>query len=142
MVWELTALVAGAISIIAAVFLYRWVMAQANENKAMAEFSEAIQDGAAAYLRRLFQALAGLAFVVAIIIFFSLGWEDAFAHLLGAGCSAAAAYTACMLRPEQMRESLGRRGLHYPSFFPSAFRGRSYQLSVVGLALLGMTVLA
>jgi K(+)-stimulated pyrophosphate-energized sodium pump len=142
MVWELTAFVAGALSIIAAVFLYKWVMAQANENKAMAEFSEAIQSGAAAYLRRLFQALGGLAFIVAAIIFVALGWENAVAYLLGAGSSAAAAYTGMYVATRAnarvawaARTSLGKA---FPVGF---FAGGVMGLSVVGLALIGMTLL-
>lgn len=142
MVWELTALSTGAISIIVALFLYRWVMSQANENPKMAEFSAAIQSGAAAYLKRLFQALGGLSSVVAAIIFFALGWQDAVAYLAGAACSAGAAYTGMYVATRAnarvawaARSGLGRA---FPVGF---FAGSVMGLSVVGLALVGMTVL-
>jgi Na+/H+-translocating membrane pyrophosphatase len=43
LVWEIVALVCGAISVAVAAYLYKWVMAQPNESEAMAEFSKAVQ---------------------------------------------------------------------------------------------------
>ncbi|HHY44507.1 MAG TPA: sodium-translocating pyrophosphatase [Firmicutes bacterium] len=142
MVWELTALVAGAISIVAALFLHKWVMSQANENQRMAEFSVAIQSGAAAYLKRLFQALGGLACVVAIVIFVALGWQDAVAYLLGAGCSALAAYTGMYVATRaNARVAWAARTSLAKAFPVGFFAGGVMGLSVVGLALVGMTIL-
>ena len=93
MVWEITALVGGGVSMAVAAYLYFWVMAQASESDAMNEFSEAIQSGAAAYLKRLFQALAFLAIAITVIITAAIGWQSAIAYLVGAICSGAAAYT-------------------------------------------------
>ena len=82
----------GLISIIAAIFIYFWVINKENGNPKMEEFSKEIQKGASTYLKRLFQALGGLALIVSIIIFFASGWKMSFAYLLGSSLSAFAGY--------------------------------------------------
>ncbi len=90
--WEIVALIAGFVSLGFGLYLFRWVLAQPNESEAMAEFSKSIQEGAAAYLKRLFQALGALALVIGIIIFVAIGWRNALAYLIGSACSAMAGY--------------------------------------------------
>ncbi|HHX44147.1 MAG TPA: sodium-translocating pyrophosphatase [Chloroflexi bacterium] len=142
MVWELVALLAGAISIGLAAYLYRWVMAQPNDNPQMKEFSEAIQVGAAAYLRRLYQALAGLAAVLFIIVLIVIGWQSAVAFLAGALCSGIAGYFGMYVatRANARVAWAARTGLE-KAFPVGFFAGAVMGMSVVGLALIGMTVL-
>jgi K(+)-stimulated pyrophosphate-energized sodium pump len=140
--WEFMALGAGAVSILVALYLYRWVMSQANESREMAEFSTAIQEGAAAYLKRLFQALGGLATSISIVILLTLGWQTALAYIVGAACSAAAAYVGMHVatRANAKVAWAARSGLK--KAFPVGFySGGVMGMSVVGLALIGMTVL-
>ena len=142
MVWEIVALVAGAISIAMAAYLYKWVMSQANESKAMAEFSEAIQEGAAAYLRRLFEALGLVALVVGVIILVAVGWRNALAYLVGSICSASAGYAGMYVstRANARVAWAAREGLK--KAFPVGFyAGGVMGLAVVGVALIGMTVI-
>ena len=142
MVWEIVSLVSGVISIAIAGYLYRWVMAQPNDSAAMAEFSGAVQAGAAAYLKRLFQALGALAAVIAVILLFALGWRSALAYLIGSACSAAAGYAGMYVatRANARVAWAARSGLK--KAFPVGFyAGGVMGLSVVGFALIGMTVL-
>ena len=90
--WEIVSLVFGVISIGIAAYFFVWSMKQTNGNPVMEEFSKAVQEGAAAYLKRLFEALGLLAGVIAVIVLVTLGWEKAVAYLVGAACSAAAGY--------------------------------------------------
>ncbi|HRS22566.1 MAG TPA: hypothetical protein P5562_00195, partial [Candidatus Woesebacteria bacterium] len=64
----------GLISIVVAFYLYKWLDKQIGKNDKSNEFSKDIQLGSVAYLKRLFQALISLAGVVAIIVYFGLGW--------------------------------------------------------------------
>ena len=142
MFWEVSALGAGGVSIAVALYLYRWVMSQTNGSKEMAEFSSAIQSGAAAYLRRLFQALGILALVVATVILITLDWRTALSYLAGSTCSGAAAYAGMYVatRANAKVAWAARSGLK--KAFPVGFyAGAVMGLSVVGLALVGMTVL-
>ena len=142
MVWEITALVGGGVSMAVAAYLYSWVMAQASESDAMNEFSEAIQSGAAAYLKRLFQALAFLAIAITVIITAAIGWQSAIAYLVGAICSGAAAYTGMYVATRANARVAWAAKSGIQKAFPVGFYAGSVMgLSVVGLALIGMTVL-
>jgi len=116
-------------------------MKQVNESEAMAEFSRAIQEGAAAYLKRLFQALGILAAIIAIILLIAVGWRNALAYLIGSTFSALAGYTGMYVstRANARVAWAARSGLK--KAFPVGFYAGSVMgLSVVGIALIGMTV--
>ncbi|NLG51865.1 MAG: sodium-translocating pyrophosphatase, partial [Chloroflexi bacterium] len=142
MIWEIVALAAGVISIAVAAYLYKWTMSQPNENPKMEEFSIAIQEGAAAYLKRLYQALAGLAVIIAIILIVTVGWKTALAFLIGALCSGIAGYFGMTVstRANARVAWAARSGLQ-KAFPVGFFAGGVMGLSVVGMALIGMTAL-
>ncbi|NLT74204.1 MAG: sodium-translocating pyrophosphatase [Chloroflexi bacterium] len=141
-VWEIVALVAGLASIGVAGYLYRWVMRQENKNEGIAKYSELVQVGAATYLKRLFSVLAILALVITVVLLVAVGWRSAIAYIIGAACSAAAAYTGMIVstRANGRVAWAARTGLSKAlsvGFFSGAVMG----LAVVGFALVGMTLL-
>lgn len=140
MIWQIVALVAGFISIAVAAYQYKWVLAQPHDDGVMAEYSQAIQEGAAAYLKRLYRALAILAAIVTVIIFFTLGWEKALAYVVGSTCSGLAGYAGMYVatRANARVAWAARSGLK-KAFPVGFFAGSVMGLSVVGLALIGMT---
>ncbi len=141
-IWEVVALVAGVISVGVAAYLYKWVMAQPNENAKMAEFSEAIQDGASAYLKRLFQALGGLSIVIMIVVLVTLGWRTAIAFILGSTFSATAAYAGMYVSTRaNARVAWAARSGLVKAFPVGFFGGAVMGLAVVGFSLVGMTIL-
>ncbi len=142
LVWEIVSLVFGLASIGIAAYLYKWVMAQANGSPAMESYSEQIQEGAAAYLKRLFAVLMWLTVVITIVMLVVIGWENALAYVIGSICSAAAAYAGMVVstRANARVAWAARTGLAKAlpvGFFAGAVMG----LAVVGFALFGMTVL-
>lgn len=142
MFWQIFTLSTGVLSIVVAVFLGRWVLAQGCENKGMLEFSEAIQAGAKTYLRRLFQALLLLALIFALIIFLTLDWREALAFLFGSLCSAAAGYLGMSIATKaNARVAWAARNGLGKAFPIGFFAGAVMGLSVVGLALIGMTLI-
>ncbi|MBC7237784.1 MAG: sodium-translocating pyrophosphatase [Chloroflexi bacterium] len=142
MVWEIVALVAGFISIGVAAYLYSWVMNQRNGSERMEEFSKMVQEGAAAYLRRLYQALGILAVIIAIVILLALGWETALAYLIGSVSSAAAGYAGMYIATRaNARVAWAARGGLKRAFPVGFYAGGVMGLSVVGFALIGMTFL-
>ena len=132
----------GLISIVVAFYLYKWLDKQIGKNDKSNEFSKDIQLGSVAYLKRLFQALISLAGVVAIIVYFGLGWETALAYILGSSCSAVAAWTGMYIstRANAKVAWAARKGIK-TAFPVGFFAGAIMGLSVVGLALLGMSLL-
>ncbi|HHX65980.1 MAG TPA: sodium-translocating pyrophosphatase, partial [Chloroflexi bacterium] len=140
MAWEIVALVSGVISIAVAAYFYRWVLSQESSNAAMNEFSGAIQDGAATYLKRLFQVLGVLVAIFTIIMFIAISWQGAIAYLIGSICAAAAAYAGMYIatRANARVAWAARDGLQ--KAFPIAFYAGSVMgLATVGFALIGMT---
>ena len=141
MVWQIVALVAGVISVAVAAFEYRWVLAQPHDNGPMAEYSVAIQEGAATYLKRLYQTLGVLAAVVTVVMLVLLGWQKALAYIVGSVCSGLAGYAGMYVatRANARVAYAARSGLE-KAFPVGFFAGSVMGLSVVGLALIGMTV--
>jgi K(+)-stimulated pyrophosphate-energized sodium pump len=146
--WEILALVSGVLSIGVAAYLFKWVLAQEQGSPQMAEFSEAVQQGAAAYLRRLFQWLGVLVAVVTIILLFAmggpgkLGWEMAMAYVLGAGFSTAGAYVGMYTATRaNARVAWAARSGLAKALPVGFFAGGVLGTSLVGLSLIGITVL-
>jgi len=140
MIWEIAALVAGMVSIGVAAYLFRWVLAQPNDSEVMAEYSVAIQEGSVAYLKRLYKALGTLAACVTVVILLTLGWQKAIAYVVGSICSGVAGYAGMYVatRANARVAFAARSGLK--KAFPVGFyAGGVMGLSVVGLALIGMT---
>jgi K(+)-stimulated pyrophosphate-energized sodium pump len=142
MVWQIVALVAGLVSIGVAGYLYRWVMKQQNLSAKMDEFSREVQQGAAAYLKRLFTALGGLCLVIAIILLFTLNWQSSLSYLIGSVSSAVAAYAGMYVATRANARVAWAARSDLKTAFPVGFyAGGVMGFSVVGFALIGMTLL-
>jgi len=137
----LIAIACGVIALIYGVLTSAQVLGSATGNKRMVEVSEAIQEGAQAYLGRQYMTIGIVGLVVAALVFYFLGPIAAIGFALGALLSGAAGYVgmnisvrANVRTAEAARHSL-QKGLTV------AFRaGAVTGMLVAGLALLAISI--
>jgi len=138
--WTIAPITAAA-SILVAIYLYFYVNRQSSGTTKMQEISNAIQEGARAFLKVEFKYLAVFVVVVAVVLAIFLNPIMAVAYIFGSICSALAGFLGMTvaLKANVKSANAAKQGLN--KAFPIAFRGGAVMgLSVVGLALLGISV--
>ena len=90
----LVGLVGAGVAVGYGLWLTAWLLKQPAGNERMQEIARAVQEGAAAYLKRQYVTIAGVAVVPFILIgvYDKLGWGTAFGFLIGAMLSAGAGF--------------------------------------------------
>ena len=90
----LFALICAAVAIVYGLYLTCWLLSQPAGNERMQEIARAVQEGAAAYLRKQYTTIAVVAIVPFLLLGFynKLGWGTAIGFLIGATLSAAAGF--------------------------------------------------
>jgi K(+)-stimulated pyrophosphate-energized sodium pump len=139
----LFALLCAAAAVVYGLGLTVWLLRQPAGTERMQEIARAVQEGAAAYLRRQYTTIAAVAIVPFLLLGFyhSLGWGTAIGFLIGATLSAAAGFIGMnvAVRSNVRTAEAARHGL--PPALNVAFRAGSVTgLLVVGLGLFGTAV--
>jgi K(+)-stimulated pyrophosphate-energized sodium pump len=137
----LVGLIGAAVAIGYGLYLTWWLLQQPAGNERMREISRAVQEGAAAYLRKQYTTIA----LVAIVPFFvlglydKLGWGTAFGFLIGAVLSSAAGFIGMnvAVRSNSRTAEAARGGLK-PALNVAFRAGSVTGLLVVGLGLFGV----
>src|SRR6516165_7725350 len=90
----LFALLCALVAIAYGIGLTAWLLRQPDGNERMREIAQAVQEGAAAYLRRQYLTIAAVSVLPFLLIGFydKLGWGTAIGFLIGAILSAAAGF--------------------------------------------------
>src|SRR3989475_6152564 len=108
----------------------------------MQEISRAVQEGAAAYLKKQYTTIAVVAIVPFVLlgVYDKLGWGPAFGFLIGATLSAAAGFIGMnvAVRSNSRTAEAARGGLK-PALNVAFRAGSVTGLLVVGLGLFGVT---
>jgi len=149
----LLAPISALVSVAVGFYLFYYVKAQDSGSKRMREISHAIREGAIAFLKREYMTLAVFVLVMATAlgvllpepIWATPRWTQnvglALAYIFGSLCSGLAGLFGMdvALRANAKTANAAKKGLNRA--FPIAFRGGAVMgLSVVGLALLGISV--
>src|SRR5215212_5001019 len=137
----LFALICSGVAIAYGIGLTYWLLGRPAGSERMQEIARAVQEGAAAYLRRQYQTIAIVAIVPFLLLGFydKLGWGTAVGFLIGALLSAAAGFIGMnvAVRSNTRTAEAAKQGLK-PAL-NVAFRSSDLTgLFVVGLGLLGV----
>ncbi len=149
--WLWGAMAVGFLALLAAALLVRSVLAADTGTAEMHLISDAIREGAEAFLRRQYRTIAIIAVVLAIIVFggyelsprtapFAL--KTVIAFLVGAICSGLAGFTGmyCSIRANIRTAAAARHSLN--SALQMALRGGAVTgLVVIALSLIGVGML-
>src|SRR5437868_12959671 len=137
----LFALICACVAVAYGLYLTYWLLQRPDGNDRMREIAKAVQEGAAAYLRRQYTTIAAVSIVPFLLLGFynKLGWGTAVGFLIGASLSASAGFIGMnvAVRSNARTAEAARQGLK-PALAVAFRAGSVTGMLVVGLGLFGV----
>jgi len=140
----IVAVICGGLGLALAGFMARYVLKQDQGSERMREISEAIKEGALAFLGREYRILVIFVVVVAIIlgVIPMLGWWVTVSFVFGAVCSGLAGFIGMnmAIRSNSRTAASAQKSLN--DGLRVAFRGGTVMgMCVVGIGILGLSIM-
>jgi len=135
----IVALVCAAAAVVYGATTARWLLAKSPGNERMQEISNAVQEGAQAYLKRQYQIIGVIAVVLAVLLGVAIDVVTAVGFVIGGVFSAAAGFIGMnvSVRANARVAEVSRGGV--AGGLEVAFKGGAVTgMLVAGLALLGV----
>ncbi|MGQ9622447.1 MAG: sodium-translocating pyrophosphatase [Candidatus Caldatribacteriaceae bacterium] len=134
--------VAGLIAVLFALTLVRRINSYSPGNERMQEISQAIQEGAMAFLKREYSFLVIFVVVMFVVLGFARGWITAMCFVVGALCSIMAGFVGMRVatRSNTRTTQAAIQGAN-PALRVAFSSGAVMGMCVVGFGLLGLGIL-
>ena len=127
------------IAILAGLLIAKWVIGLKPGNEKMQEIAKAIQEGATAYLNRQYKSIAIVGVLLALLLYFTLGWRTSVGFIVGAIFSALTGYIGMNISVKANTRCAEAANGGLAKALDVAFKGGLVTgLLVVGLGLLGV----
>ncbi|WP_371371970.1 sodium-translocating pyrophosphatase [Sporomusa aerivorans] len=131
---------AGIVALAFAAYLMSSVLSESPGNQKMQEISQAIFEGAMAFLNRQYKTLIPFTIVIFFILFYVDGYKLAVSFLVGAVCSAIAGYVGMTSTTKSNARTTEAARHSLNKALSVSFRaGAVMGMSVAGLGLLGVS---
>ena len=136
----LFSIICGLSSILYGFLASKSILASDSGNNKMREISQAIQEGANAYLKRQYLTISCVGFAIFLLVYYFFDFNVAFGFLLGAILSSSAGYVGMHISVRSNVRTAAAASKGLSKGLSIAFRAGSVTgMLVVGLALLSIS---
>jgi K(+)-stimulated pyrophosphate-energized sodium pump len=142
--WVWTSVICGILGFSTVIYFVRYVLREPPGTERINEITNAIQEGAIAFIHREYRTEIIVIVIIAIILFLipALGWKTSLAFIFGALCSMGAGYAGMNMavRSNGRTTTASAKSLNHG--LRVSFRGGAVMgLTVVSIGIIGLSIL-